>query len=41
MYFDSSNDNEKYKIETIWNSTVYIKKLKSGHYLLVLYYLVF
>ena len=35
---DTNNNNEKYKIETICNSIVYTKKLKSN-YLLKFYYL--
>ena len=34
------NESKTYKMEAICNSTIYIKKLKSGH-LLILYYLVF
>ena len=37
---DANNDNsKKYKVETIWDSAVYINKLKSYH-LPGLYYLV-
>ena len=36
----SNNDNSKYKVKAIYNSTVYTKKSKSD-YLLELYYLVF
>ena len=40
MKFDTrNNDGEEYKIERIWDSTVYKKKSKSG-YLPDLYYLV-
>ena len=35
-----NNDNKKYKVKAIYNSIVYIKKLKSSH-LLDLYYLLF
>lgn len=34
-----NNSDKKYKIEAMYNSAVYAKKLKSGH-LLGLYYLV-
>ena len=34
------NNNKKYKIESIWDSAVYAKKLEAGH-LPKLYYLVF
>ena len=36
--FDISND-EEYKVEAIWDSTVYARELKLGH-LLGFYYLV-
>ena len=37
---DAGNDNsEKYKVKAIWDSTVYVKELKSGH-LSGLYYLI-
>ena len=39
MELDARNDNGVYKIEAIWNNTVYARELKSG-YLLGLYYLV-
>lgn len=34
-----NNKSEKYKMQSIYNSVVYIKKSKSGH-LLEIYYLV-
>ena len=34
-----NNDSNKYKIEAIWNSTIYANELESGH-LPGLYYLV-
>ena len=37
---NASKDNGKYKVGTIYNNTVYTRKLESG-YLLKLYYLVF
>ena len=36
---DTSDDSRKYKVKAIWDNTVYVKELKSGH-LLGLYYLV-
>lgn len=36
---DNSNNNGKYKVEAIWDSAVYTKKLKD--YLPIIYYLVF
>ena len=40
MEFDlGNNDSGEYKVEAIWDSTVYAKELESGH-LLGLYYLV-
>lgn len=38
---DISKNSEEYKKEAIWNNVVYIKKLKSGNYLLKLYHLIF
>ena len=35
-----ANNNEKYKVEAIWDSAVYAKKLEIN-YLLRLYYLLF
>ena len=40
MEFDvGDNDNGEYKVEVIWDSTVYARELESGH-LPGLYYLV-
>ena len=36
---NAGDNNEKYKVEVIWNSAVYANKLESGH-LPGLYYLV-
>ena len=36
---DSSDNSKKYKVEAIWNSTIYINKSKSGPPL-GLYYLI-
>lgn len=33
-------NNKKYKIEEVWNNTIYIKKLEIN-YILGLYYLIF
>lgn len=38
LNFKTSNNGKMYKIETIWNSAIYIKKLKD--YLLDFFYLV-
>lgn len=38
LNFKTSNNSKMYKIETIWNSAIYIKKLKG--YLLDFFYLV-
>lgn len=39
LYLDKGN-NKEYKVETIWDSTVYAKKSKVGGHLLGFYYLV-
>ena len=36
---DASDNSKEYKVEAIWDSTIYTNKLESGH-LLSLYYLV-
>lgn len=38
LEFDNSKSNEKYKFETIWDNTVYVKETED--YLLGLYYLI-